>query len=79
MGRRERGGGATADLLIGAGPKTAVYVCGPTVMLDSVRTARDEHADAPLHYERFSPAPVADGIPFQLELARSGQVRDVGG
>lgn len=63
------------DLLVGAGPKTAVYVCGPTAMLESVRTARDQ--GAPLHYERFSPPPVVDGIPFELELARSRRVLDV--
>jgi ferredoxin-NADP reductase len=74
----ERGRFATADeLLVGAGPNTAVYVCGPTPMLESVRIARDEHANAPLHYERFSPPPVVDGIPFQLELARSRRVLDV--
>jgi ferredoxin-NADP reductase len=69
---------ATADdLLVGATSTTAVYVCGPTGMLESVRTARNEHANAPLHYERFSPPPVVDGIPFQLELARSKRVLDV--
>ena len=74
----ERGGFATADdLLVGAGPTTAVYVCGPTAMLESVRTARNEHANAPLHYERFSPPPVVDGVPFELELARSQRVLDV--
>jgi ferredoxin-NADP reductase len=74
----ERGRFATADdLLVGATPTTAVYVCGPTGMLESVRTARNEHANAPLHYERFSPPPVVDGIPFQLELARSKRVLDV--
>ena len=74
----ERGGFATADdLLAGATPDTAVYVCGPTAMLESVRTARDKHANAPLHYERFSPPPIVDGIPFQLELARSQRVLDV--
>jgi ferredoxin-NADP reductase len=74
----ERGRFATADdLLISAGPTTAVYVCGPTAMLESVRTARDKHANAPLHYERFSPPPVVDGVPFELELARSRRVLDV--
>jgi ferredoxin-NADP reductase len=74
----ERGGFATAvELLADAGPTTAVYVCGPTGMLDSVRTARDKHANAPLHYERFSPPPVVDGIPFELELARSQRVLSV--
>lgn len=65
-----------ADLLAGAGPTTAVYVCGPTGMLEAVRTARDRYA-TPLHYERFSPPPVLDGVPFQLELARSQRVLSV--
>jgi ferredoxin-NADP reductase len=74
----ERGGFATADdLLGGATPATAVYVCGPTAMLESVRTARGKHANAPLHYERFSPPPVVDGMPFELELARSQRVLEV--
>jgi ferredoxin len=46
-------------------------------MLESVRTARDGHANAPLHYERFSPPPVVDGIPFDLELVRSRRVLNV--
>jgi ferredoxin len=77
----ERGGFATADdLLAGAGPATAVYVCGPTGMLEAVRVARNqvwEHANAPLHYERFSPPPVIDGVAFQLELARSGRLLSI--
>jgi ferredoxin-NADP reductase len=74
----EHGGFATvADLLGGAGPETAVYVCGPAGMLEAVRVAREEHAGAPLHYERFSPAPIVDGIPFELELARSRRVLGV--
>lgn len=63
-----------AELLAEAGPATAVYVCGPSAMLEAVRIARNEHAGAPLHYERFSPAPIVDGVPFELEFARSGQV-----
>lgn len=74
----ERGRVATVDeLLAGAGPTTAVYVCGPTAMLEAVRVARNEHADAPLHYERFSPPPVVDGVRFELELARSRRVLSV--
>lgn len=65
---------AVDDLLVGAGPATAVYVCGPTGMLEAVRLARNEHAEAPLHYERFSPPPVVDGIAFELELARARRV-----
>jgi ferredoxin-NADP reductase len=71
----ERGGVAGArELLAGVGPVTAVYVCGPTAMLEAVRAARGEFADAPLHYERFSPPPVVDGSAFELELARSRRV-----
>lgn len=71
----ERGRPAAADeLMTGAGPTTAVYVCGPTAMLEAVRAARDEYSCAPLHYERFSPPPVIDALPFELELARSRQV-----
>ncbi|GAB7142697.1 PDR/VanB family oxidoreductase [Mycobacterium riyadhense] len=74
----ERGRMPTAaDLLADAGPATAVYVCGPPAMLEKVRTARDKHANAPLHYERFSPPPVVDGVPFELELAHSQRVLSV--
>jgi ferredoxin-NADP reductase len=74
----EHGRFATVDdLLAGTGPTTAVYVCGPTAMLEAVRVARDEYANAPLHYERFSPPPVVDGIPFELELARSRRVLSI--
>ena len=74
----ERGRFATADdLLDDATATTAVYVCGPTGMLESVRIARDAHADAQLHYERFSPPPVVDGTPFELELARSKRVLQI--
>ncbi|CAM2895194.1 oxidoreductase [Mycobacterium intermedium] len=74
----EHGRLATIDeLLAGAGPTTAVYVCGPPAMLEAVRTARTEYANAPLHYERFSPPPVVDGIPFELELGSSGEVLTV--
>jgi ferredoxin len=68
---------AVDDLLAGAGPTTAVYVCGPSGMLEAVRTARNEHANAPLHYERFSPPPVVDGVPFELELAQSQRLLSV--
>ncbi len=68
---------AVDDVLADAGPMTAVYVCGPSAMLEAVRLARNEHADAPLHYERFSPPPVVDGVAFELELARSRRLLNV--
>lgn len=74
----ERGRFATTtELLADAGPATAVYVCGPPAMLEAVRAACDQRAAAPLHYERFSPPPVVDGTPFELELRRSQRVLDV--
>ena len=74
----EHGRFATVDdLLAGTGPATAVYVCGPAGMLEAVRIARNEHAGAPLHYERFSPPPVVNGVPFELELARSKRLLSV--
>ncbi|MCV7380837.1 oxidoreductase [Mycobacterium alsense] len=74
----ERGRFPTTDeLLAGAGPRTAVYVCAPTAVLEAVRAARDEYVGAPLHYERFSPPPVINGVPFELELARSRRVLSV--
>jgi ferredoxin len=74
----EHGGFASVDdLLAGAGPTTAVYVCGPSGMLEAVRRARHEYASAPLHYERFSPPPIVNGVAFELELARSGRVLSI--
>jgi ferredoxin-NADP reductase len=74
----ERGGFAGVDdLLAGAGPTTAVYVCGPSGMLEAVRKARHEYASAPLHYERFSPPPIVNGVAFELELARSGRMLSI--
>ena len=67
----------TDELLAGAGPRTSVYVCAPTAVLEAVRAVRDEYPEAPLHYERFSPPPVVNGTPFELELARSQRVLSV--
>ncbi|WP_030164426.1 PDR/VanB family oxidoreductase [Spirillospora albida] len=65
------------DLLGDPEPGTAVYCCGPAPMIDGVRAAFGSRADATLHYERFAPAPVADGRPFRIELRRSGRVLEV--
>lgn len=65
-----------ADLLDGVGDATAVYACGPPLMMDMI--ARAVPVSVELHLERFSPLPVVDGSPFELELARSGEVVAVG-
>ncbi|MFC4906217.1 PDR/VanB family oxidoreductase [Actinomadura gamaensis] len=64
-----------ADLLTRATPGTAVHVCGPAPMIDGIRAAFPPAAT--LHYERFAPAPVTDGKPFEVELASSGRVLQI--
>lgn len=61
-----------ADLLDDVDPRTAVYACGPSPMMDVVRAAVPDRAE--LHIERFSPVPVVNGQPFDLELSRSAEV-----
>jgi hypothetical protein len=46
-------------------------------MMNLVRRAVP--AGTELHGERFSPLPVVAGTPFELELARSAEVIEVGG
>ncbi|MEY9966460.1 ferredoxin-NADP reductase [Streptacidiphilus sp. MAP12-16] len=66
-----------AELLRRAPAGSAVYVCGPAPMLDSVRGAFDACAATALHFERFSAAPIVDGRPFDLRLRSSGRVLPV--
>lgn len=72
-----------ARLAIGApGPQHHLYVCGPTGFMDHVLgTARTlGWSEDRLHREYFAAAPIdhtADG-PFEIELARSGRVIQVG-
>jgi ferredoxin-NADP reductase len=66
------------DLLKDAPKGSVVYCCGPTGMLDAVRAAAA--ADPRIRgfrYERFTPAPIADGHRFEVELARSGVVLEI--
>lgn len=62
-----------ADLLAGAAPGAAVYCCGPAAMIDGVRAAFSPGGPSTLHYERFAPAPIVGGRPFEVELAGSGK------
>ncbi|MFF8643257.1 PDR/VanB family oxidoreductase [Streptomyces sp. NPDC015345] len=57
-----------ASLLARAPRHAAVYCCGPAPLLDSVRRALSAEADQPLHAQRFTTAPVAEGAPFTLRL-----------
>ncbi|MFD3745849.1 PDR/VanB family oxidoreductase [Nocardia sp. NPDC058633] len=70
----EHGLPVAADLLAGVGPGTAVYACGPTPMTSAVVAAVREMPDVELHFERFSPPPIVDGTPFEIEFASTGAV-----
>ncbi|MQY03087.1 PDR/VanB family oxidoreductase [Actinomadura macrotermitis] len=61
-----------AAILADAPAGAAIYCCGPAPMIDGVRAAFTPGGPATLHYERFAPAPIADGRPFEVELKRSG-------
>ncbi|WP_436493725.1 PDR/VanB family oxidoreductase [Actinokineospora sp. HUAS TT18] len=61
---------AVSDLLGDAVPGASVYCCGPGPMIDAVR----REWTGPLHFERFSPAPVLGGAPFELQLGVGGPV-----
>ena len=75
----EHGLPTAAELLDGVDGRTAVYVCGPPPMMEAVRRSIPLDWGTELHVERFSPLPVVDGAPFELELACSGEVVRVGG
>jgi ferredoxin-NADP reductase len=65
------------DLLADAPAGGAVYCCGPTSMLDAVRTGFDDTRAHALHFERFGAPPVVDGRPFEVQLASTGEVLPV--
>ncbi|WP_163506950.1 PDR/VanB family oxidoreductase [Fodinicola acaciae] len=62
------------DLLAGAAAGGSVYCCGPAPMLALVRAGFRATGARSLHFERFSPPPVVDGRPLDVELRRSGGV-----
>jgi ferredoxin-NADP reductase len=62
-----------ARILAMAPDGAALYCCGPPPMIDAIRAQIPAERIATLHYERFSPAPIIGGAPFELELARSRQ------
>ena len=67
----------TADLLSRAPVGGAVYCCGPTPMLDLVRTSFSQTDSTALHFERFGAPPVVDGVPFEVQLVTSGEVIEI--
>lgn len=72
---QDAAGPPAAEALLGdldAG--SAVYTCGPPVMLAALRTALAARSDVEFHYERFSAAPVVDGQQFEIELCSTAEV-----
>lgn len=67
-----------SDLLDNVDRSTAIYICGPPPMVSVIRAALPARSRAELHCERFSPPPVEGGRPFEIQLARSGQLVEVG-
>ncbi|MGX1778690.1 PDR/VanB family oxidoreductase [Nocardia brasiliensis] len=66
-----------AALLPGVGADTAVYCCGPVPMTAAVADAVREMPGVELHSERFSPPPIVNGVPFEIEFASTGAVVEV--
>ncbi|MGN2640623.1 PDR/VanB family oxidoreductase [Nocardia takedensis] len=65
-----------ADLLAGVRPGAAVYCCGPAPMTAAIAAAvRDRGIE--LHSERFSPPPIVDGQPFEIQIAATGETFEV--
>lgn len=73
----EHGLPSASDLLGRATPGGSVYCCGPGPMLDLVRTHVDATEAAELHIERFGAPPVVGGVPFEVELAGTGEVLQI--
>ncbi|WP_433714453.1 PDR/VanB family oxidoreductase [Nocardia sp. CA-084685] len=73
----EHGVPNAATLLAGVTSNTAVYCCGPVPMTTAVAAAVREMPGVELHSERFSPPPIVDGVPFEIEFASTGEVVEV--
>ncbi|MBF6229502.1 oxidoreductase [Nocardia abscessus] len=67
-----------AALLPGVGPDTAVYCCGPVPMITLIADTVREMPYVELHSERFSPPPIVNGKPFEIQFASTGEVLEVG-
>jgi ferredoxin-NADP reductase len=70
----EHGLPSISDLLPQHASDAAIYCCGPTSMLDVVRSAVARRHGVPLHYERFAAPPIVDGVPFDVQLGAGGEV-----
>ncbi|MGH3796214.1 MAG: PDR/VanB family oxidoreductase [Pseudonocardiaceae bacterium] len=66
-----------AELLAHAPTGARVYCCGPPSMITAIRHDLPTSPATALHYERFSPPPILDGHPFEIELTSSKQILTV--
>lgn len=73
----EQGLPDAAALLPGVGPDTAVYCCGPVPMITIIAETVREMPYVELHSERFSPPPIVNGKPFEIQFASTGEVLEV--
>lgn len=63
----------TADTLLkGSRSDSAIYACGPMPMIGTLN--RDIPPESEFHFERFSAPPIVNGVEFEVELARTGEV-----
>jgi ferredoxin-NADP reductase len=72
----EENGGALMDveaIVRRADANAHLYCCGPAPMLDAFESAASGRPPGQVHLERFSPAKVAGGGAFFVELAQSGR------
>ncbi|WP_420838083.1 PDR/VanB family oxidoreductase [Antrihabitans stalactiti] len=65
------------ELLADVREHSAVYCCGPVSMIGGMLEVLREVTDVEFHYERFSAPPVVDGVAFEVELAKTGEVLEV--
>ncbi|WP_025274005.1 PDR/VanB family oxidoreductase [Haloglycomyces albus] len=66
-----------AEILAQTPQDAAVYCCGPPPMLKAAYAAFEESPAFRIHTERFSPPPIVDGKPFQIQVGQGGPVLDV--
>jgi ferredoxin-NADP reductase len=69
---------AAAELLGDCPGGTAVYACGPALMLTAIRSELVGRDDVELHFERFAAPPVVDGEQFTVSVASTGETVRVG-
>ncbi|MGH3789944.1 MAG: 2Fe-2S iron-sulfur cluster-binding protein [Pseudonocardiaceae bacterium] len=74
----ERGRPDLKAIIRAAAPDTAVYCCGPDLLLNAVKKLVAARPDLSMHSERFTVAStVAGGAPFTVELSKTRHIIDV--